>query len=89
MHVPLFLFPRPDASEVIPLPGDPPSDEDPPSGGDDEEEEPADDPASKEEVATEFIGACDLSALTGQNDDVTPDIFQASVNASFNAANST
>ena len=48
--------------------------------------DPADEPMSKEEVATEFIEACDLPASTGQNDDVMSNIFEASINATFNAS---
>jgi len=45
-----------------------------------------DSPMSKAEVANVFIEACDLPPTTGQNEDVMSDIFQASVNATFNAS---
>jgi len=48
-----------------------------------------DSPMSKAEVADVFIEACDLPPTTGQNEDVMSDIFQASVNATFNASSPT
>jgi hypothetical protein len=58
----------------------------PPDDPDDGPGPVRDEPVSKAEVATALREACDLPPSTGQNEDVMSDIFQASVNASFNAS---
>lgn len=57
-----------------------------PADDSEEEPEPVDEPVSKAEVASELIEACGLPAATDEDGELMSSIFEASVNATFNAS---